>query len=55
MVFSLFKKKEAKLPKREVMHPKPPVAPNSGQSLLPGATEEVAKAPEPLPDLEFTI
>ena len=54
MVFSLFKKKEEKLPKREVMHPKPPAVPNSGHSVLPGAREEPAKAPEPLPDLEFT-
>jgi anti-anti-sigma regulatory factor len=54
MVFSLFKKKDKKVPEREVMHPKPPVAPNSGHSVLPGAKEEAAKAPESLPDLEFT-
>ena len=54
MVFSLFKKKAQKMPEREVMRPKPATAPNSGQSVLPGATDEPVKAPEPLPDLEFT-
>ena len=54
MVFSLFKKKAQKIPEREVMRPKPAFAPTSAGSQLPGAQEEVAKAPEPLPDLEFT-
>jgi hypothetical protein len=54
MVFSLFKKKAQKMPEREVMRPKPATAPNSGHSVLPGAKDEAVKAPEPLPDLEFT-
>ena len=54
MVFSLFKKKAQKIPEREVMRPKPAFAPTPAGAQLPGAQEEVAKAPEPLPDLEFT-
>ena len=57
MVFSLFKKKTQKVPEPNVMHPKPPAAPNpghSGHSVLPGAKEEAAPTAAPLPDLEFT-
>jgi len=61
-VFSLFKKKTEKVPEREIMRPKPPATPRLPQSAVPGvlkptvtkASEEVVKAPEPLPDLEFT-
>lgn len=54
MVFSFFKKKLEKMPEREVVRPKAPVAPAQLKSGQPAAEEETKKAPEPLPDLEFT-
>ena len=54
MVFSFFKKKLEKMPEREVVRPKAPVAPAQLKSGHPAAEEETKKAPEPLPDLEFT-
>ena len=52
MVFSFFKKKQEKMPEREVMRPKAPTAPVAVKPALP--EEEEQKRPEPLPDLEFT-
>lgn len=53
MVFSLFKKKEPqKMPEREVMRPKPPVAPKSDKA--PEADEGDVQSLQPLPDLEFS-
>ena len=54
MVFSFFKKKLEKMPEREVVRPKAAVAPAPLKSAQPVAEEETRKAPEPLPDLEFT-
>ena len=52
MVFSFFKKKQEKMPEREVMRPKAPTAPVPVKPALPEEDEQ--KRPEPLPDLEFT-
>jgi len=52
MVFSFFKKKQEKMPEREVVRPKAPTAPAPVKPALP--EEEEQKRPEPLPDLEFT-
>jgi len=52
MVFSFFKKKQEKMPEREVMRPKAPTAPVPVKPPLPEEGEQ--KRPEPLPDLEFT-
>ena len=56
MVFSFFKKKLEKVPEREVVRPRAPVAPAPPPvaPAPPMVEEEVKKAPEPLPDLEFT-
>ncbi len=54
MVFSFFKKKTEKMPEREIVRPKAPVAPKPLESAQPAAEEETKKAPAPLPDLEFT-
>ena len=54
MVFSFFKKKLEKMPEREVVRPKAAVAPKPLESVPPAPEEEARKAPEPLPDLEFT-
>ncbi|MGB5206507.1 MAG: STAS domain-containing protein, partial [Azonexus sp.] len=54
MVFSLFKKKTQKMPEREVMRPKPAFAPTPAVAGQPATQDEAVKAPEPLPDLEFT-
>jgi len=52
MVFSFFKKKQEKMPEREVVRPKAPTAPAPVKPALP--EEEEQKRPAPLPDLEFT-
>jgi anti-anti-sigma regulatory factor len=58
MVFSFFKKKLEKVPEREVVRPRAPAAPAPAPvnpaAPPPTVEEEVKKAPEPLPDLEFT-
>lgn len=54
MVFSLFKKKEPqKMPEREVMRPKPAVAPKSDAGSTPEADDGGGQALQPLPDLDF--
>ncbi len=55
MVFSFFKKKLEKMPEREVVRPKAAVAPKPLESAQQAPEEEAKKAPEPLPDLEFTL
>lgn len=53
MVFSFFKKKQEKMPEREVMRPKSAAVP--APVVKPPLPEEAEqKRPEPLPDLEFT-
>lgn len=56
MVFSLFRKKEQaqKMPEREVMRPKPPVAPKSDKVLPAEAEDGDIQSLEPLPDVEFS-
>ena len=55
MVFSLFKKKEPqKMPEREVMRPKPAVAPKSDKASAPDADDGDVHSLQPLPELEFS-
>ena len=49
MVFSFFKKKTEKMPEREIVRPKAPVAPKPLESAQPAAEEETKKAPGPSP------
>ena len=55
MVFSLFKKKEPqKMPEREVMRPKPAVAPKSDKAAAQEADDGDVQSLQPLPELEFS-
>ena len=54
MVFSFFKKKQEKMPEREIVRPRAAVAPRSLESAPQAAEEETKEARSPLPDLEFT-